>query len=66
MHLFRYLDYKYFVHKLYKNPIHCYICEDKRKVQQERRKNNKCNHRLSRKGYANLREELVRSSLCLN
>ncbi|KAA0033120.1 uncharacterized protein E6C27_scaffold269G002580 [Cucumis melo var. makuwa] len=31
---------------------------DKRKLQKERRKKNKYNHRLSRKGYANLREEL--------
>ncbi|KAA0037125.1 putative serine/threonine-protein kinase nek2 [Cucumis melo var. makuwa] len=31
---------------------------DKRKLQQERQKKNKYNHRLSRKCYANLREEL--------
>ncbi|TYK11944.1 hypothetical protein E5676_scaffold177G001260 [Cucumis melo var. makuwa] len=34
------------------------IVEDKRKLQQERRKKNKYNHQLSRKGYANLRKGL--------
>ncbi|KAA0050004.1 putative serine/threonine-protein kinase nek2 [Cucumis melo var. makuwa] len=33
--------------------------QEKRQLQQDRRSKNKYNHRISRKGYANLKEEMV-------
>ncbi|KAA0066037.1 hypothetical protein E6C27_scaffold21G00090 [Cucumis melo var. makuwa] len=53
--------YSYIDQKQWEEFVRSRLCphfEDKRKLQQERRKKNKYNHRLSRKGYANLREEL--------
>ncbi|TYK03264.1 transposase [Cucumis melo var. makuwa] len=53
--------YSYIDQKQWKEFVRSRLCphfEDKRKLQQERRKKNKYNHRLSRKGYANLQEEL--------
>ncbi|XP_050939199.1 uncharacterized protein LOC127148860 [Cucumis melo] len=37
--------------------------QEKRKLQQDRRSKNKYNHRISRKGYANLKEKMV---ICLD
>ncbi|KAA0038147.1 hypothetical protein E6C27_scaffold36G003750 [Cucumis melo var. makuwa] len=53
--------YSYIDQKQWEEFVRFRLCphfEDKRKLQQERRKKNKYNHILSRKGYANLREEL--------
>ncbi|TYJ99669.1 transposase [Cucumis melo var. makuwa] len=53
--------YSYIDQKQWEEFVRSRLCphfEDKRKLQQERRKKNKYNHRLSRKGYANIREEL--------
>ncbi|KAA0047527.1 transposase [Cucumis melo var. makuwa] len=53
--------YSYIDQKQWEEFVRSRLCphfEEKRKLQQERRKNNKYNHRLSRKDYANLREEL--------
>ncbi|KAA0043643.1 putative serine/threonine-protein kinase nek2 [Cucumis melo var. makuwa] len=37
----------------------CETFQEKRQLQQDRRSKNKYNHRISRKGYANLKEEMV-------
>ncbi|TYK27216.1 transposase [Cucumis melo var. makuwa] len=53
--------YSYIDQKEWEEFVRSRLCphfEVKRKLQQERRKKNKYNHRLLRKGYANLREEL--------
>ncbi|TYK30787.1 putative serine/threonine-protein kinase nek2 [Cucumis melo var. makuwa] len=53
--------YSYIDQKQWEEFVRSRLCphfEDKRKLEQKRRKKNKYNHRLSRKGYTNLREEL--------
>ncbi|TYK02903.1 transposase [Cucumis melo var. makuwa] len=55
-YMYSYIDQKHW-EEFVKSRL-CPHFEDKRKLQQERRKKNNYNHRLSRKGYANLREEL--------